>query len=328
MKIALKLPDSTNKVMQTFPFIHAVKELLEPEDLHIVGTKDAFPLLTLLPFKAYFHEFDLEDYKNFIDIHRFAVNKKDLSHADIFFSLTEEPKDHFMTMSFRGKERVGFEGKWSSLFLNKKRAYPSELHEAAKSYSLLEFYSEVGIEDRAKITSKKFKPPIADWSEMPYIMIDLPYDPINNEVPPDWTEFIDLFEKQRIFLSVSSAEEEQRKIVLQRFINTLKLPVEIHPFYFHNISEFAQMAAYSSGVIANNGVLTEVSTYAGASTIILYEKGDPRTSAPLYFQGTNNIHSTSDMTLLKKPGNVQSKDIVTKFDLGILFDKALSFFSL
>jgi ADP-heptose:LPS heptosyltransferase len=328
LKIALKLPDDPKQTMACFPLIHGIKEFLDVEHFHIVGTKDSFEMLKLLPFKAYFHEFDLENYQNFLDIHRFSVNQLDLSHADVFFSLTLEPKDHFMTMTFRGKDRVGFEGKWSSLFLNKKSHYPEGIHESDRFFSVLKHYKEDDLGAMTKIEGKKHKPPMSDIEENPYIMIDLPYDPINNEVPPDWVEFLDFCDDKQVFISCWKAPEEQRKIVLQGLINKLEKPVQIHPFYFSDLVEFSQMASYSKGVITDSRLLGEVAAYSRAKTIMLYDKLDPQVTAPFYFQGPVNIHSTSDMTLLKKVGDAPSEDKLTKFDLGLLFDKALKVFSL
>ena len=267
-------------------------------------------------------------YKNFLDIHRFAVDQKDLSHADVFFSLTQEPKDHFMTLAFRGKDRVGYDGVWSSLLLNKKMEYPVALHETERYFQLLKFYQKQDKMELPKVRGKELIPPITDWDESPYILVNLPYDPINNEIPSDWIEFINLFEKRRVFVSVFNAPIDQRKVVIERFLDSLDMPIDIHPFYFEDLTQFAQMAAFAKGVIAHNSILTDVSTYLGTPSIILYETGQPQTTAPLYFVGTANIHSTSDMTLLKKKKDNNSQDMVTKFDLGMLFDKAFKFFEL
>ncbi len=326
LKIAVKLPDGLNEVMSCFPLLHAINEFLNPDDFHIIATKESFELLTLLPFKAYFHEFDVENYKNLLDVHRFAVDRRDLSHANIFFSLTEEPKDQFMAMTFRGKQRVGFEGKWSALFLNKKKLYPGGFHKAEAIFSLIKFFNETDLANYKKVTSKKYEEPFKDWSENPYLMINLPYDSINNEIPPDWTEFFDFFDETKIFISCYDATDENRPIVLERFLDTLKKRKTIHPFYFKTLSEFANLCAYSAGCISQNSIISEVSCYVGTPTIAMYEKGDPQNKAPLYFLGQCNIHSFKDGSLLKKPGAVKSLDIVTKFDLGMLYEKVRTLF--
>lgn len=327
IKIAVKLPESLKEVMLAFPFLHSLNEKLKPGYLHLIGPEECLPLLSLLPFNPFFHSYADEDYKNFLDVHRYCVDQKDLSHADTFFALEDEPKMQFMSMCFRAKSRVGFDNSWGKLFLNIKEIPGDGLHQSERYLKLLSSLTDIDYQNTSKVGSKKFKPRIADWEESPYIVVDLPYDRINNEIPPDWIEFVDFLEKRKVLLTCSEAAPENRKEILDRFIEELKMPVDIHAYLFNDFTEFANIVAFSKGVIVKNNVLSHVAAYVNAPTIILFEKGVPKHEAPLYFKGKINIHSIDDTSLLKTPG-VVSEDKLTKFDLGKLFDKSLSFFEL
>ncbi len=321
LKVVVKLPNNKSEVMSAFPLLHAIKEFIRPTDFHLIATKESFELLTLLPFNAYFHEFDALENTNILDIHRYSVQEKALSNVDIFFALSNETNDKFMSLFFRGKERVGFEGKWNAFFLNKKKEMPIGLHKAEEFFSLLSFYNLTSLGEYKKVKGKEFDILVPDWDENPYLMVNLPYDPINNEVPPDWSEFFELIGERKVFISCFEAGEKNQKNVVERFMTTLESKEGIYSFYFTTVSEFARLCQYAQGVVSQNLMLAEVSCYLGVQTICLFERGEPRKIAPLYFSGQCNIHDAQDISLLKKPGEMKSEDIVTKFDLGKLADK-------
>ncbi|MBL7663732.1 MAG: glycosyltransferase family 9 protein [Bacteriovoracaceae bacterium] len=328
MKIAVRLPAKAKDVMNSFPFLHAIHDQLKPDYLHLIAEKEAFELLTLLPFKAYFHDFDTANYKNFLDVHRFCVNKLDLSHAEVFFSLSDLPRDKFMSFCFRSVKRVGFDSDWSKVFLNDKHMYGVGLHQAERYFSLLENFHKMDLGSFGKVRAKLQKPLIKDFEENPYMVVNLPFDSIIGDIPKDWIEFIDFFEKQRVFITCSDLLGEKAHIVLKHFMDKLKMPFNIMPFVYRDLSEFSQLVSTAKGFIGINGVHTSAAAYSGCKTLIVYESGNPKEDAPLFFQGAVNIHDISDVSLHKKPEDFKRSEGSSRFDLGKLYDKAVSYFQL
>ena len=81
--IAIKLPFDLQERFHTFPFLHAVHELYPLAEIHFITPKKQIEVLNLLPFKAYYHEFDEGEIASVFDVHRYCAFAK-IFNVDLF----------------------------------------------------------------------------------------------------------------------------------------------------------------------------------------------------------------------------------------------------
>lgn len=321
--IAIKLPWDLQDRILTFPFLHAISEFYPKAELHFITPKKEIEVLNLLPFKAYYHEFDENEITNVFEAHRFAANAK-IYNVDIFISLTNSFSDASLGIGLRAKKRVGFSDNWKTLVLTHKTMRPVGHHVVEDYLTLFEQVVGHTVSKRLKVISRDLQRMWDD--ETPYIAINLA--PLRElTIEQEWVDLCTLFEGQKIVF-FSSDEQVKIQMVIEPFLELLPKKNTYINFTYHDYIELARMLAYARGTITYAGPGGALSAYVGTRTLALYESEDPSKTGPFYFLsdvaviGVNNptmINSTSDTKIMK--------DRKT-FNMTEVFAKASEFFKL
>ncbi len=317
--VAIKLPFDLQERILAFPFLHLLNERLSDAEYHFITPKHRVEVLNLLPFRAFYHEFDENEIASIFDVHRFAVNSK-IYNVDLFISLTNSFPDACLGLGLNAKKRLGFSNGWKTLVLNMKAQRPMGHHVCEDFFSLLKVYLGADVDTRIKVMSRELPPVIENWDSLPYIALDL--SPVRSaDVGDEWVELVSQFENQR-FIFFSSEDQEKTQLLIEAFFS--KLPKKnIYEFYIHkNWIELSKMMAYAKGVMAYNGPAASMSAYVGSKTLILFDREDPQRYAPLYFLADiviqkSDVEGGGDLIKSRKT-----------FDMGVVADKAHEFFRL
>lgn len=289
--IAIKLPFDLQERILTFPFLHLIRELYPKADIHFITPKKQIEVLNLLPFSAFYHEFDEDEIENIFDVHRYTATIT-LYNVDLFISLTNSFVDACLGIGLRAKKRLGFSDGWKTMLFTHKTPRPVGHHVTDDFLALYQVMDSGVISSRLKVLSREVTPIIPDWDTMPYLAINL--SPIMHAgIEDDILELINFFEDQRI---VIFASEDQEKIdhLIEGVINRLNKKNTYINFYHKNWIELAKMLAFSRGVITFNGPCASFSSYVGARSVVLFDTEDPQKHGPLYFLGENLMLNVND----------------------------------
>ena len=323
--IAIKLPFDLEERILTFPFLHAIREYYPEADLHFITPKKEIEVLNLLPFSAYYHEFDEGEISNIFDVHRYCAHAK-IYNVDIFISLTNSFVDACLGIGLRAKKRVGFSDNWKTLVLTHKLPRPIGHHVVEDYYALYETLVGAKVNSRLKVMSRDLTTIVPDYDETPYIAINL--SPLRGPTLEDeWVELLSSFDNQKILLFVTD-DVVKFQGVIEPFIASLPKKNTYVNFAYKNWIELARMLAYARGVITYAGPAGGVAAYVGSKSVILYEHQDPQKTGPFYFladvavMGINNplfVNATKDQ------GSIKSRQT---FNMGEVYIKAVEFFRL
>lgn len=278
--IAVKLPFDLQARLLAFPFLHVLQERYPEAELHFITPKVDIEVLNLLPFKAYYYEFDDGEIQTVFDVHRFAVNSK-IPNVDLFISLTNSFPDACLGMAFKAKQRLGFSDNWKTLVLNQKIARPHNHHITEDYFSLWKTHLGGEIDTRIKVISRDLTTVIQDWDKLPYIAVNL--SPIKSaQIEPHWIDLISHFENQR-FVFFASEEQDKIQILMENFLAKLPKKNLYESFMMKDWIERAKMLAFARGVVTFNGPAATVSAYVGSKTLVLFDREDPQRTGPYYF---------------------------------------------
>lgn len=317
LHIVVKLPFDLQERILCFPFLHLLNERYPDAELHLITPKKDIEVLNLLPFKAYYHEFDDGEITSVFDVHRFAVNAK-IYKADIFFSLTNSFADACLGKAFKAPIRVGFSDGWNTVVLNQKTPRPRGHHFCEDTFALLKTHLGGELDKRMKIISRELPPVIEEWDTLPYIAVNL--SPIHHAaIEEDWIKLICHFENQR-FVFFASEDQEKVQLLWEPFLERLPKTNLYVPFFLKSWIDVGKMLAFSKGVVTFNGPGASISAYVGARSLILYDTEDPQRTGPMYF-----LADFMMLTEKKTEGMMQPKP---RFDMGAVADKVHSYLRL
>ncbi len=323
--IAIKLPFDLQERLLSFPFLHLIREQYPEAEIHFITPKKQIEVLNLLPFTAYYHEFDENEIENIFDVHRYTVTAK-IFNVDLFISLTNSFVDGCLGFGLRAKRRLGFSDGWKTLLFTDKTPRLGGHHITEDYFSLYRALLGVNSDQKIKAMSRDVPAVIPDWDKLPYIAINL--SPIRHAgIEDEIMELINYFEDQRIVLFAS---EDQEKIdhLINPFIDRLNKR-NIYINYFHkNWIELAKMLAFSRGVITFNGPVVSLSSYVGARTVVLYDSEDPQKTGPLFFLGESLMLNVNDPTLSWPETSTGSIKDRKKFNMQEVFGNAFEFFKM
>lgn len=320
ISIVVKLPFDLQERLLTFPFLHILNEHYPTAELHFITPKKDIEILNLLPFKAYYHEYDEDDFNTVFDAHRYAVNAK-ITTVDIFFCLTNSFVDASLGMAFKAKERVGFADNWKTLVLNKKILRPVGHHICEDYFALWKLHLGGEIDTKKiKVMSRDLPAVIADWDTLSYIAINL--SPIKGAaISPEWIEFVSQFENKR-FVFFASEEQDKVQLLMEPFLAKLPKNNFYEPFLLKNWIDIAKMMAFARGVVTYNGPAATVAAYSGSKTLVLNDREDPQRYGPFYF--------LADFVLLT-PESQKAEGVMQPpqaFNVNQVVDRACHFFKL
>ena len=323
--IAIKLPFDLQERLLTFPFLHLIRDLYPEAEIHFITPKWNIEVLNLLPFKAFYHEFEEDEIKTIFDVHRYTANAK-IFNVDLFISLTNSFPDACLGLGLRAKKRVGFSDGWKTAVLNIKTKRPIGHH---TSEDFMALYREIighHTDSRLKIISRELSPVIEDWDTNPYIAINL--SPLREAiVGEEIFELMNFFENQKIIL-FASEEPEKVRVLMEPFLANLPKKNNYIYFFQKDWIDLAKMLAFARGVISYNGPVVSVSAYIGTRTIGLFDSEDPQKTGPLCFFADVLTLSASDPTLVHPVTTNNLLKDRKKFKMADIFEKAYDFFKL
>lgn len=316
--IAIKLPFDLQERILAFPFLHAIREKYPEAEIHFITPKKEIEVLNLLPFTAFYHEFDEDEIKSVFDVHRYTAHAK-IYNVDLFISLTNSFADACLGIGLRAKQRLGFGDGWNSLVLTKKIPRPRGHHITEDYFALYKELVGANVDVKSKVMSRDLTPVIENWDSLPYIAINL--SPLRNAgIEPEWFDLLSFYENQRIVF-FASEEQEKMQMLIQPFLAKLPKKNLYINFVYKNWIDLAKMLAFSKGVISYSGPAASMSAYTGSKTLILYDREDPQRFGPFYFLSDIMILGVTDP---QAGGLVQRKP----FDMDQVFEKSVEFFKL
>lgn len=322
--IAIKLPFDLQERLLSFPFLHLIREKYPKANIHFITPKKQIEVLNLLPFTAYYHEFDEDEINSIFDVHRYTSTAK-IYNVDLFISLTNSFADACLGLGLRAKMRVGFSDNWKTLVLTHKTPRPQGHHITEDYFSL--YKCIVGnIEPKIRAMSREVKPIVADWDSLPYIAINL--SPIRRAaIEDEMAELINYFENQRIVL-FSSDDQDQVQHLIEPFMARLNKKNLYVNFVYKSWIDLAKMLAFSKGVITFNGPIATFAAYMGTRTFVLYDSENPQRSGPLYFLADVKMLNVNDPSLshpVTASGGLQDRK---RFNMGEVFGNVFEFFKM
>ena len=323
--IVIKLPFDLQERLLSFPFIHQIKEKYPGADLHFITPKKQIEVLNLLPFSAYYHEFDEDEIETVFDVHRYTATAK-IYNVDLYISLTNSFVDACLGLGLRAKTRLGFSDGWKTLLFTHKTPRPQGHHISEDFFYLLDALNGSTSDHRLKVMSRELVPVMSDWEANPYIAINL--SPIRQAaIEEELAELIGYFENQKIVL-FSSDDQDKVQLLIEPFMERLSRKNNYVHFIHKNWIEMSKMLAFSRGLITFNGPVANLSSYLGNKTIILFDSEDPRRLGPFSFLGDSIILDVTDPSVSLRQDTSSALKERKKFDMSEVFLRAKRLFQL
>jgi len=321
MDIVIKLPNNLKEKMLTFPMLHVLEKELrknldeekeEQLNIHLMSLKDNIDVLNLLPFSAYYHEFELDDLKTVFTMHRACVNFP-LNNVDIFLSTTESFVDASIGKTLKAPLTIGYGLGKNKFLLKKKVNLLAGRHKADQAFNLLSAFVD-DIPAMPSIFSREVPPHFADWNINPYFIINLSLNK-DKEIDEEWAELIDLLERQNIVLMCDSLDQLEQKEVLEKYLKTLSVTNTYKVYEYKSNIEFAKVVSYSWTFISKDSPLVHLTAYCGSHCFYLNSKENIQLTGPLPFVGEVRYFNLSDSAF--KEGS--------DFAYGKIFDEIYAF---
>jgi len=323
--IAIKLPFDLQERILSFPLLHKIREKYPNAEIHFITPKRHIEVLNLLPFKAYYHEFDENEIRTVFDVHRYTVTSK-IYNVDMFISLTNSFADASLGLGLRAKKRVGFSDNWKTLVLTHKTPRPSGHHMTEDYFELYKAMISANVELKLSVLSRDLDPIIPEWDTNPYVAINL--SPLRKaSVEQELVDLVNCYENQRIVL-FSGEDQEEIQLLIQPFLNKLSSKNTYVNFVHKSWIELAKMIAFSRGVITFNGPVASLAAYVGSKVVILYDSEDPKRYGPFYFQSEFLILGVNDPTLINSTPSTGALNDRKHFNMGEVATRAFDFFRL
>ncbi len=323
--IVIKLPFDLQERLLSFPLLHQLHEKYPEADFHFITPKKQIEVLNLLPFSAFYHEFDEDEIASVLDVHPYTANAKINNNVDLFISLTNSFVDACLGIGLRAKKRLGFSDGWKTLLLTHKTPRPVGHHVCEDFLSLYNALFSSNFPP-IKVRSRELVPVFADWAEVPYIAINL--SPVRHAgVEEELVELINQFEEQKIVL-FSSDDQEKVQLVIEPFLKLLSKKNTYVNFVHKNWIELAKMLAFSKGVITFNGPCASMASYVGAKLVVLYDSEDPQKHGPMYFLSDSLLLNVNDPTLALQTANTGPVKDRKRFNMDEVYGRAIRYFKL
>ena len=321
--IAIKLPFDLQERILTFPFLHALRDKYPEAELHFITPKKEIEVLNLLPFTAYYHEFDEDEIENVFDVHRYCANAK-IYNVDLFISLTNSFADACLGIGLRAKKRVGFSDNWKTLVLTHKIPRPVGHHTVEDFFALYQAIDGEVVSSRLKVMSRDLTSIVP--GEEPYIAINL--SPLREAVIEyEWQELASMFEGEKIVF-FASEEPVRVQMLMENFLATLPKKNTYVNFSYKTWIELGRMLAHAQGVISYSGAAGALSAYVGTKSLLLYDREDAQKTGPFYFLADVTVMGANNPTLVNTPKQSGTLTPRKSFDMTGVFTKACEFFRL
>ena len=298
MNIVIKLPNDLNERVLTFPFLHMVEkyfksQLKEDEvlNMHLISLKEGLDILNLLPFKAFYHELDKGDLKTVFSVHRACMNFK-IDKVDCFISTTNSFVDASIGKNISAQRKVGFAHGKNGWLLTDKVTKLSGRHFVEQIFELLRPIITEDFPEIPNTFSRELPPCYADWSESPYIVIDLDLE--GEFINPEWIDLFDLFVNKNFVFLCSQEKIDLQKSTLNEFVRKLPNKNTYKVFEHQSHIEFGKLISHCKYFVSYDSHLVNLAAYCGSSIIHLNQKMDIQNYGTQFFVGELRNFSLSD----------------------------------
>lgn len=284
MNIAIKLPNSLEEIIYTFPFLHKLYETQVENgvNIHLVTACEDIAILNLLPFKAFYYQLDRTDSESMLKVLRaFKNSKLDLQQYEYYFSLTSFRSDILLGKLLKAKNIIAFDDVGMDFFITEKIHKLVGRKKTEQYFKLLSILKDVDVSEDLvkKIGSKNFA--LSNEKEIEnYIVIDS--EILNCD---DWLDFLKLFEAQRILILGKAPKNYQGFKSIEN----------------RNDIEIAKLLYLSKGFITSNYEKSLISSYTGTTCFYLKREDIKDTSFEFFIGKVYDINPTEE-------------------DIGIIFD--------
>lgn len=250
MNIAIRLPDSIDEIIYSFPFLHKLNELIDltEDSIHLITASNEIAILNLLPFKAYFHELDKDDANSSIKVLRtFKNSRLPRLKYDLYFSTLESKENAILGLLLRAKNRVGFLDTSFNFLYNFKVKKLSGRSKVEQVYKLLNFIEQVDENNIENVASREFE---SNKEYEGYIVVD-------REVLDDdnWVDFLELIDSKKVIIYGG-------KFLDYNFVEK------------RNLIELSKLIYLSQGFITSNESHSLISSYVGTTCYAIHPKGN------------------------------------------------------
>lgn len=289
MNIAIKLPNNLNDRILAFPLLHALNKelegkLIEDEKLsiHLLSDLEGIEVLNLLPFHAYYHQFEPEDLKNIFSAHRACVNFK-IDKIDTYISLTRSFVDASLGKNFLATRKIGFSQGKNNLFLNEKHNFLAGRHHTDQMFELLKSFYQSPVEIPV-VYCRDIEKFYEDWDTNEYTVIDLSLK--EDQIDEAWSDFISLFEEEKFtFMCRSIQDPVDREIKLKEFVESLPSENDYRLLVDSSFIELSKVISHAKTLVTTSLELLNLASYCGQHTFFLNEDHRLDECGPLYFRG-------------------------------------------
>jgi ADP-heptose:LPS heptosyltransferase len=264
-KLLIRLGEGVETALASFPFLHAIHQEWEDAEINVILSEDQRPLLDFLPFMVRTYVLD-EGKNNFLGIHKFAYNLKDVFNIDIYFDLAEGLKSSFLGKSFKATDRVGWQTRWNKFFLTHGFEQKENLKQDRLYLELLENYLDKSFKELKIIGKEPEESPenfFGAHSPEPYLLLGLDLCEEKVEETSFWKEvFGELSEKKVILWSEEDVQCSQKEELVK--------DKELHVLAQHmDLKSLSTYFNYTQGVITTKPWLARLANYYGVDTLLL-----------------------------------------------------------
>lgn len=288
MIIAIKLPDKLSDRIHSFVCLHALFKFLknqvetnnmdkdeeEKEALfiHLICFEQDIEVLNLLPFNAYYHELESEDVKSIFSIHRSCMNMK-IDKVDLFMSMTESFVDASIAKNLSAKKSIGFNITKNNFFLSNKVSALKGRKRAEYYFELLKPIMQDDFpEEFKKVSSKNLETYYNDWSENPYVIVDLSCQ--EDELDQSLIDLFNLSEGVNFVLTSWELTEDSYLRKLEDLIRNLSNKNNYKVFDSRSLISLARALSFADTFISFNSSLMSLAGYVGAHAHFLALKDE------------------------------------------------------
>ena len=332
-KILIRVPNTINGVILTFPFFHALREEYSDAEINVIVNEDIPDVYTFLNENLNLRIFKFPLKKNSIlGIHHFSYNLIDVFNIDLFIDLENTFKSSFMGLAFRSHERVGVATGFNKYFLTSKlqnnikdiydEYYLKFLeHCFDKSY---DDYKVLGVEVEEDEDESDF----VEINEVEHVIeqdIDERYNiivmsKIDDKLKDFWQDFLECFVSNKfIILNKTVLNNDNFNEVFQDFINhknnkNNKNKIEIKQIISDD--EYCQLVSGADWVVLDEIWQGVVSNYLGAKTFVFV---DIKETVPYmkHFKRTPTIIKTKNWIPVRISSDNETKEV---FNIGEVVD--------
>lgn len=214
-KLLVKIPGGFVEALQTFPFLHYLKDQYKDLELNIICEENVSWIFNFLPFRVRTFERPA-DKRSMIKTHHFCANLNVVFNIDLFIDLENSLNSAFIGWHFCSKDRIGLKRKWNHYLLSHSFEMNSEPNLEQLGFDLIERYKSEKIEDykvlrkivETEVVDEKVEKLFKEPEPPKYILLMISNLESFLSKKDFWKDLIDQFEDQHFILWTYANEAE------------------------------------------------------------------------------------------------------------------------